>query len=365
MAGCSSPNAPPAVTWLGYGNFLEASASQTNPLNNACTGSCKRNWASRWRFTRRSSPLLTTTRRRGFTCASFVVRGNDTNPGRWVARRFTGPGQRSLPSMNFPRQMRGWWQNCVAGRAFGREPSGGLPADSDAARVAAHSLPVKLLDDSLEGVFPEADDADLTLGVFRGVAGVSGVDHDIRAELLADRAGWRLGRIGRAEDVADLVHRVDPFIDQRDAFFGAGLAEARGVAFAGGPAGHELDDALELVFAKERAQEVAQLLGFSGRDGEAQVLLQCHLGPRRDDVFEFGAQDLFDRGVELHRVGDAHAVDLDADDIKASPGKEIDDVAGPAGGETEVVRLDQDEGALRLVIRTVGDGPFHDAGVLL
>ena len=86
----------------------------------------------------------------------------------------------------------------------------------------------------LEGILGDLDDADFAHGVLRGVAGVRGVDHDVRAEFLADGSGRRLGGIGRPEDVANLVHRINAFIDERDALLGAGFAEARRLGLARG-----------------------------------------------------------------------------------------------------------------------------------
>ena len=52
---------------------------------------------------------------------------------------------------------------------------------------------------------------------------MGGVDHDGRTEFTADGAGRRLGWIRGSEDVADLVHSANAFIDEGDAFFRAGL----------------------------------------------------------------------------------------------------------------------------------------------
>ena len=98
-------------------------------------------------------------------------------------------------------------------------------------------------------------------------------------------------------------------------------------------------------------------------NGEAQFLLDDRPGLRRGHVLQAGAQDLADRPVKFHRFGDAHAVDFDADDVKAGAREEINHVAGPPGGETEVVRLDQDERPLGLVARRINHRVFDDAAV--
>ena len=69
--------------------------------------------------------------------------------------------------------------------------------------------------------------------------------------------------------------------------------------------------------------------------------------------------------VEFHGLGGAHAEDLDADDVQAGAGEKVDDVAGAAGGEAEVVGLDKDEGALGFFAGFVGDDVFEDAAVLV
>src|SRR5882724_1860850 len=67
-------------------------------------------------------------------------------------------------------------------------------------------------DQRLQIVFLDLDDAHFALGIFGRIGGVRGIDHDGRAELAADRARRRLGRIGRAEHFADFAHGVDPLI---------------------------------------------------------------------------------------------------------------------------------------------------------
>ena len=42
-----------------------------------------------------------------------------------------------------------------------------------------------------------------------------------------------------------------------------------------------------------------------------------------------------------------HPVHFDADNVKPGAREEVDDVPGAAGGESEIIGLDQDQGALR------------------
>jgi len=109
----------------------------------------------------------------------------------------------------------------------------------------------------------EPDDGHFALGVFSRVAGVGGVDHDGGAELASDGSWGSLRGIGGAEHVADLLDGVNPFVDEGDAFLGAGLFAGGAVAFAGAATGHEAHDVLELLFAGDGAEELAELL-FDG-----------------------------------------------------------------------------------------------------
>ena len=100
--------------------------------------------------------------------------------------------------------------------------------------------------DLLEGVFTGLDDAKFTLGIIRRIAGMSGVDHDGGAEFTTDGSGRCLGRIGRSENVTDFVHGTDAFVDERNAFFRAGLGPVGLWNFARGVTRHEADDVVEL-----------------------------------------------------------------------------------------------------------------------
>ena len=95
-------------------------------------------------------------------------------------------------------------------------------------------------------------------------------------------------------------------------------------------------------------EDFTQLSLGLGRDGKAdsRIFFEDSLGLRGDDGFELRAEECLDRAVKLHRLRGAHVQHPDADDVKTGAGEEIDDVAGAARGETEVVRLDEDERAL-------------------
>jgi hypothetical protein len=108
---------------------------------------------------------------------------------------------------------------------------------------------------------------------------------------------------------------------------------------------------------------VAKLLLLLAADLEAQLLFDGGFGFRGDDILELGAQGLADGAVKLQRLRHAHAVNLDGDDVQAGAGEEINHVAGPAGGETEVLRLDQHQRALRLLTRLIGNDIIQDPAV--
>src|SRR5260221_3450347 len=88
-------------------------------------------------------------------------------------------------------------------------PSGPTDESHCSALARRDSVPEKFLDDLLESVFTDVDDADFPFGIFRRIAGVGGVDHDGLAELAADRAGRRFGGIGRPKHVADFADGFD------------------------------------------------------------------------------------------------------------------------------------------------------------
>ena len=169
----------------------------------------------------------------------------------------------------------------------------------------------------------------------------------------------------RAEDVANLVHGIHAFIDEGDALLAAGFAVSLFVNVTGGGAAHELHDVVELIVAKHGAEQFAELFGLSRRQGEAEFLLDGGLGLAGNDILELGAKNFADGAVEFHGFGDAEAVDLDAGDVETGAREKVDDVAGATGGKAEVVGLDEDEGALGLFIRSVGDGAFDDAAIFI
>jgi len=65
---------------------------------------------------------------------------------------------------------------------------------------------------------------------------MGGIDHDAGAEFASDGAGRGLGGVGRAEDIADLADGIGAFIDEGDAFFGAGILKFLGGTLARGEA---------------------------------------------------------------------------------------------------------------------------------
>src|SRR4030095_17199839 len=75
------------------------------------------------------------------------------------------------------------------------------------------------------------------------------------------------------------------------------------------------------------------------------------------------AKNFLHRSIKFDGVRYAHAVDLDSHDIKSGTGEEIDDVPRTAGGESKIVRLNQDERPLGLLAGRVGDSLVEDASV--
>jgi len=52
---------------------------------------------------------------------------------------------------------------------------------------------------------------------------------------------------------------------------------------------------------------------------ESEFLFQRRPGFGAHDILEFGAEDFADGAVELHRLGNAHAVQLDAHNEQTRP----------------------------------------------
>src|SRR5205823_2941743 len=193
--------------------------------------------------------------------------------------------------------------------------------------------------------------------------GVRGVHHDSRAELAANRARGRFRGVGRAQHVADFANGLVAFVNQGDALFRALLIERRGVTLAGRPAGHEFDDVFKLMVAGKRAEQVAQRLFFSGRDFDTEFLFDKRLGFGGDGIVEPRAQDFTNRAVKFHRLGRAHAMHFDSDNVKAGARKEVYYVAGSPGREAEIVGLDQNQRALRFFVGRIDDGIFDQTAI--
>src|SRR5438445_4409348 len=130
--------------------------------------------------------------------------------GHSAAQPSNGLAKETWPLTTSPLLMHFCWRNCGH-----RQLSGPIVQQSMNLSSASH-FPVKLLDHAPEIVLAHVNDPHFTAGVCLGVTGVSGVDHDVLAELPANRSRRRLRRIGRAENVADFAHCFDTFINQRD-----------------------------------------------------------------------------------------------------------------------------------------------------
>src|SRR5688500_2171996 len=143
---------------------------------------------------------------------------------------------------------------------------------------------VGFLDYVLKGVFADVDNADLSSGVVFRIARVGRVDHDGRSEFTSNRAGRRLRGVGRAEHVSNLAHCFEPFVDNGDAFFAAGLLDGRFVAIRRAAAGHEANDVIELIVAIERPEDLAQLFALAGANLESKLFFERAFGFRRHDI---------------------------------------------------------------------------------
>src|SRR5882762_9036809 len=108
----------------------------------------------------------------------------------------------------------------------------------------------------MEAIFRDVDDAHFAFGALFGIASVGGIPHDRLAELAADRAGGRFGRIGRPEHIANLSHRLNSLVDERDAFFGARLVYLAERTFGRRTSRHELHNVIELVVSEDWTQNV-------------------------------------------------------------------------------------------------------------
>ena len=307
----------------GFGNFPAANANRTKLSSNAWSANCARNWA--WNFpsancSKKSSHAYPekTVHLKFFICR--LARGEPQPLGcaavKWV-------GKSELDELRISRRRR-----------------------AAAGQIARLQLSVNFLDDLAEIVFAHIDDAHFASGVFRRIAGVRGVDHDGRAEFAADGAGRRLGRIGRAKHVADFADGIHAFINQRDALFRAGPGPFFARQF-----GRRWPDMNRMMFSNWWSPKVGQRISPSCFSSAAAILKEnsfssAALALVADDVLELGAQDFADGAVKFHRLRHAHAVDLDADDVKAGAREEINHVAGPAGRESEIVRLDEHQRAL-------------------
>src|ERR1039458_2137963 len=224
-------------------------------------------------------------------------------------------------------------------------------------------LPVEPFDALTEVVLANVHNAHLAPGVVFGVAGVGGIDHDGLAKLAPDGAGRGFGWVGGAEHIADLAYGSNTFVNQGNALLRTGRILFGQRTFRGRAARHEPDYVLELVIAKRRAKDSAQLMFLVGADLEAHFLLNRRFGFRRYDILELRAQRLADGAIKLQSLRHAHPVNLHAHNEQAGAGEEIDHVTGPASGEAEVLWLDQHQRPLRLLPGLIGNDVLQDAAV--
>src|SRR4030088_329490 len=115
---------------------------------------------------------------------------------------------------------------------------------------------------------------------------MGGVDHDGLAEFFSDRTGRRFRRIGRAKNFSDFAHRVLALINDGNAFLAAWLLTFVGRTAACFCSRHELDD----LFPRAATFSWPKFLFENGQHW----------------------------AVKLLRLGHAHAMDLESDDVETS-----------------------------------------------
>src|ERR1051325_2663767 len=135
-----------------------------------------------------------------------------------------------------------------------------------------------------EIILVDSNDSHFAFSVLRRIRGVCGVDHDGLPEFFPNRAWRGLGRVGRAEDVANLADGVYALINNGNRFFRPGSVTFLGRTSARFSSGHEFDDAFPVFAAtlwaelllkncQHRAVEFfrllnAHLMDFESNDGE-------------------------------------------------------------------------------------------------
>ena len=143
-----------------------------------------------------------------------------------------------------------------------------------------------------------------------------------------------------------LSDRADAFINQRDAFFRAGLVPVSVCGISPGAWPDMKRTMLSNCDCRPGSgRGCRRAPSGRRRNFEVKFLFQNVLGLGADAVLELGAEEFADGAVKFHRLRGAHAEDFGADDVKAGAREEINDVAGAAGGELEIVRLDEHQRA--------------------
>src|ERR1051326_7345452 len=82
---------------------------------------------------------------------------------------------------------------------------------------------VELLDQRLQVVPTSANDFHFPLRVLGGIAGVSGVNHDVLAEFATDCPRRGLARVGWAKHAADFGHGLGALVHDSEDFLQAAL----------------------------------------------------------------------------------------------------------------------------------------------
>src|SRR5215475_2425286 len=91
----------------------------------------------------------------------------------------------------------------------------------EALRAGKLLVSVEVFNERFEIIFVDLDDPHLALRILEGIRCMRGINHDRLSELLSNRTRRRFCRIGGAEHIANFAHRIDPFVNNGDRFFGS------------------------------------------------------------------------------------------------------------------------------------------------
>src|SRR5437016_2533411 len=190
---------------------------------------------------------------------------------------------------------------------------------------------IEVFNQRFEIILINLDDRRFALRVLDRIRCMRGIDHNRLAELSANGSRWGFGRISRAKHVANLAHRIHALIHDRNRFFSSrSIALVRGT-LARLSASHKFDNAFPVFAAALWA--------------------------------EFFLKDWQHGPVELLRLGDAHSMDLEADDGEPRARKYFNDSAGAQIWKPKIVGFDQDKCLFDVRVAWKADAPIQDTAV--